>query len=131
MVNVRLVEKRAKSTVGSVIVENVISQTRRPGINLIIAIIPNRSKLSHDAERGVSGATVNPVADAEFEGCKVASNAVLRVSLNAFVTSSESGAWSIARVCALPIAWPHDREPRETFIRGEDVMAADAASRVS
>ena len=55
IVNVKLVEKRAKRTVGKVIVEKVINHINIPGIPLAMTKIAWPSSPSHDAEGGFSG----------------------------------------------------------------------------
>ena len=49
MVNVMLVEKRAKRKVGRVIVANVTIHINNPGIDLTIASRPKPTKVSHEA----------------------------------------------------------------------------------
>jgi len=65
IVNVRLVEKRANSTVGKVIVVKVMIHISIPGITLTIASIACPNKLSHDVgEAATSCGTASPVAEA-------------------------------------------------------------------
>ncbi len=65
IVNVRLVENRAKRTVGKVIVEKVMIQINIPGSPLAMASKAWPSKPSHDVEGGISGAVVKEEAWAE------------------------------------------------------------------
>ncbi len=64
IVNVRLVEKRANSTVGKVIVVKVMIHMSMPGMALTMASIARPSKPSHVVEEEVtSSAVVSPVAE--------------------------------------------------------------------
>lgn len=59
MVKVKLVEKRAKRSVGKVIVEKVMIQMSKPGIALAIANTTCPSKASHEVGSTVFPGTVS------------------------------------------------------------------------